>query len=216
MRLSSGAATYARMDAITPAILALAASPWIYALLLALVLADSLFPLIPSEAAIVGLAALGAASGQPDLVLLLLTAAFGAMVGDAAAYGLGRWSRRRGWSPSLPGPLTRLMDWARAGLERRTGVVLLTARFIPWARLAINLVAGLQAYPARRLVPFWILASTVWAAWNTAIGHLAGRWFAQEPIVAMLIAILAALVLGGLIDVVAAWLGRWVARNRKG
>lgn len=191
------------MDALGPFILTLAASPWIYALLLALVLADSLFPLIPSEAAIVSLAALGATAGAPDLWLLLLTACVGAVMGDAAAFGLGRWSRGR--SLPLPAPLVRLMDWAHRGLARRPGLVLLTARFIPWARLAINLVAGREAWVVWRLLPFWAVASALWALYNTAIGVLAAQWFAQSPLLAMLVAILVAVVCGGLVDLVVTW-----------
>ncbi len=186
------------MDALGPFILTLAASPWIYALLLALVLADSLFPLIPSEAAIVSLAALGASAGAPDLRIILLTAFVGAVMGDAAAFGLGRWSR--GHALPLPQPVARLMDWAHRGLARRPGLVLLTARFIPWARLAINLVAGREAWQARRLLPFWMIASALWALYNTAIGVLAAHWFEESPLLAMLVAILAAVLCGGLID----------------
>lgn len=191
------------MDAIGPFLLTLAHSPWIYALLLALVLADSLFPLIPSEAAIVSLAALGASAGAPDLGLLLLTAFVGAVMGDASAFGLGRWSRHR--ALPVPAPVRRLMDWAHRGLARRPGLVLLTARFIPWARLAINLVAGREAWTIRRLLPFWMIASALWALYSTAIGVLAARWFSQSPLLAMLVAILAAVVCGGLIDLVVTW-----------
>lgn len=213
MRLSPWAHTYAGMDALTALILTLAASPWIYGAVLLLVLADSLFPLIPSEAAIVGLAALSAATGAPDLLVLAVTAAGSAVLGDAAAFGLGRWSRRAGWTLPHPGPLARLMDWGRAGLEHRTGLLLLTARFIPWARLAVNLVAGLEGHRALRLLPFWAIASLAWAGWNTAIGYLAGQWFGQSPLLAMALAIVAAILCGALVDLAASWLRRRAGRD---
>jgi membrane protein DedA with SNARE-associated domain len=43
--------------------------------------------------------------------------------------------------------LQRAQRWARGRLEAGTAVVLFTARFIPFARLAINLVAGATRIP---------------------------------------------------------------------
>jgi membrane protein DedA with SNARE-associated domain len=51
---------------------------------------DGFFPPVPSEVAAVGLAALAAAGGTPNLGLVLLAATSGAYVGDLIAYAIGR------------------------------------------------------------------------------------------------------------------------------
>lgn len=57
------------MDAWNELISPLVASPWIYVLVFVFVLIDAFFPPIPSELAVVGLAALSAATGTPDTCL---------------------------------------------------------------------------------------------------------------------------------------------------
>lgn len=188
------------MDFLPDVILSLAASPWIYLAALALVILDGFFPLFPSEAVIVGLAALCASTGSPNLIPLLLVATLGSATADTATYLLGRMVGRRRLDNLRLRPLSRLLDWAETGLATRPAMLILVARFIPWGRLAVNLMAGALAYPYLRHAPYCLLASTLWAIYNVAMGYLAGRWFMGNPLLGMVIAIILAIGFGLVLD----------------
>lgn len=96
--------------------------------------------------------------------------------------------------------LQRAQSWARGRLEAGTALVLFTGRFIPFARLAINLVAGATRIPIARYLPLVILAATGWATYQAAIGVLLATIFPGAPIVAVVISVVVAIGLGALID----------------
>ena len=181
-------------------ILPLAASPWIYVVVAIFVIIDGIFPLFPSEAVVVGLAALASSSGVPSGPLLLLAAASGAVLGDSAAFAIGKGLGQTRMDLRRYGLLARMLDWTSAGLRQRPGTFILTARFIPMARLAVNLTAGLEGFPYLRFLPLCALASLAWATCNVAIGFAAGQWFGENPLLGMCIAIGLAMSLGWLAD----------------
>ncbi len=188
------------MDIVTDLILSLATSPWVYLITLLLVVLDSLAPVFPSELVIVGLASLAASSAAPDPLVLLAVAATGAMVGDMLTYLLGRTIGIRRLQATRFRPLARLLRWAGRRMGRHTGMVILTARFIPFARLAVNLTAGSTGFALARFLPVCLLAGSAWAAYNVAMGTLAGHWFSHQPLLGMLLAVALAVVLGLALD----------------
>lgn len=196
------------MDLLSDFIFSLAASPWVYLLALGLVVIDGLFPVFPSEIVIVGLAALAAFNAVPDAWLLLIVAALGAVLGDMLTYTLGRLIGVRRLQSTPFRPLARSMRWASRRMGPRMGMVILTARFIPFARLAVNLTAGSTGLPFRRFAPFCVLAGLAWASYNVGMGTLAGRWFADQPLLAMALAIVLVASVGFLLDLLAKRLRR--------
>ena len=196
------------MDLLNDVILPLAASPWIYLVTLALVVLDGVFPVFPSEVVIVGLASLAASSAVPDPLLLILVAALGAMIGDTLTYLLGRLAGIRRLQATRLRPLARMLRWASRRMNRRAGMVILTARFIPFARLAVNLTAGSTGFPLTRFAPFCALAGLAWALYNVAMGTLAGHWFSGQPLWGMGLAIAFAILIGLVLDAASARLRR--------
>lgn len=196
------------MDILHELVLPLASSPWVYAIALALVVLDGVFPVFPSEVVVVGLAALAASSAVPDVVLLLVVASAGAILGDTLTYGLGRQIGIRRLQQTRLRPLARLLRWASRRLGSRAGLVVLTARFIPFARLAVNLTAGSTGFAYIRFAPFCLAAGIVWAAYNVTMGYLAGQWFARQPLLGMALAIGLAVAIGFALDILATWLRR--------
>ena len=188
------------MDALTDIILPLAASPWIYPIALGLVILDGFFPLFPSEAVIVGLSALAASTGVPSVLPMILTAALGAVLADSATYASGRTLGRRRIESLPVKPMHRLLGWAEHSLAHRPTILVLVARFIPWARLAVNLSAGALAFPYRRYAPLCVLASCLWAVYNVTMGYLAGQWFSENPLLGMAIAVVFAIAMGIVLD----------------
>ncbi len=129
-----------------------------------LLIAENLFPPIPSE---VVLPLAGFLVGRGDLSLwgALLAATFGSVAGAIILYGLGRWGGRR--------LVLRYGKWLRVdeeGLGRAEGWfrrygdwLVLVARVIPVARSIVSIPAGTAKMPLPRFVVLTTIGS---AAWN--------------------------------------------------
>jgi membrane-associated protein len=108
--------------------------------------------------------------------------------------GLDRWRWMRRDSAQ------RAIRWAREGLHRRATVLILTARYIPVGRVAVNVTAGATGLARRRFFGLSTLAGLSWAVYSVGIGLFAGRWLAGNPLLAALLGIAIALTIGVVID----------------
>jgi len=188
------------MDAINVFIVDAAGQWWVYLLLFVLCMVDGFFPPLPSESVVVALAAAAVSAGVPNIWLVVLVAALGAIAGDNTAYAIGgsigtrrfRWMRR-------PRPAAAFA-WARRGLDHRGAVLILSARYIPVGRVAVNMMAGATGYSRRRFAAFTVLAGVSWALYSAGIGTLAGRWVSDNHVVAVVLSIAVAMLMGLLLD----------------
>jgi membrane-associated protein len=188
------------MDVISELIMTAAASPWLYLLLAAICLIDAFFPPVPSETVVVGVAALAVSTGTPWLWLVILVSAVGAIIGDNIAYAIGRGIGTARFSWMRRPRVAAAFAWARRGLDRRPASLILTARYIPVGRIAVNMMAGATRFPRRRFVPLSVVAGASWAAYSVAIGTLFGHWFHDNPIIAVVFAIAFAIITGLIVD----------------
>jgi membrane protein DedA with SNARE-associated domain len=164
------------------------ASAWVYPLILGVAALDAVFPLVPSEATVIAAAAL---AGAGDLVLsfVLISAAGGAVIGDNAAYLLGRVGRG-----PVVSRLLRSTSWrervtrAETMLRERSGTIIVVSRFIPGGRTATMLSAGLVGLPWRRFAAYDLGAGILWAAYAGLIGLVGGKAFTDKPLYALLLA----------------------------
>ena len=190
------------MQAINDFILAAAGQPWVLILVFACCVIDGFFPPIPSESVVVGLAAVAAGAGVPNVALLAATAAAGAFLGDNIAYLLGRNTGTRRWAWMRGNRMQRAFRWAGAELRKRPASLILVARFVPIGRVAVNLTAGATGFPRPRFVALTVLSAVLWAAYSVAIGLFFGQWFAENHLLAVVAAVICAIGLGVLLDVV--------------
>lgn len=188
------------VDIINEFILQAAASPWLYLVMFATALIDGFFPPIPSETVLVAAAAVAMSTGETNMLLLILVAAVGAIIGDNLAYTFGRvvginrfkWMRR----PRV----TTAFNRAEKALSRNGVALILGARYIPVGRVAVNISAGALRYPRRRFMAVSTVAGLSWALYSTAIGMLAGHWLSEQPLLSAVAGIVFAVVLGFIID----------------
>jgi membrane-associated protein len=188
------------LDAINTVVIDAAGQPWVLAVLFACCVIDGFFPPVPSESLVVGLAAVAVSSGVPNLWLIIAISAAGAVVGDNIAYLIGRrigtdrfrWMRR----PRVKAASER----AGRELARRSASYIITARYIPVGRVAVNMTAGATGVPHPRFLGLSILAGLSWAAYSVSFGVVAGSWAEDNPVLAMAIAIVLALAVGLLVD----------------
>ena len=148
-------------------IAALAASPWLVPALFALVVGDAFLVVLPSETAVVALGALCGHHGRARRCRPCVpVAAAGAVVGDALCYLIGRRVGLDRWRWQREGRVGRAIARVRATVHRRTAVLVFTARYVPFARIAVNLAAGAGRVPLRRYLPLSFAAGVAWACYN--------------------------------------------------
>jgi len=120
-----------------------------YVIAIAVPALDAVFPVLPSETAIIALGVATAGSTDPRIALLVVCCAMGAFLGDNLSYLLGRrfgpWAERR-FFPGEKG--ARRRAWAERSLERFGMQLIVVCRFFPGGRTAVTLYCGLIGYPA--------------------------------------------------------------------
>ena len=131
------------MDVINELILQTVASPWLYAVLLAVTIIDGFFPPVPSETVLVAAAAVLASTGEFWTLLPLgLIAAVGATIGDNIAFALGRRLGTTRWAWMRRPRVASAFAHAERALAHRSAALILGARYIPVGRVAVNMSAG--------------------------------------------------------------------------
>ena len=177
----------------------LLSSPWALLTMSLLVLGDALVVVLPGEIAVTALGAIAASTGSPPLWAVIACAAIAAVTGDAACYLIGRTVGTERWR-WMRGPRVRsALEWARRRLDRGTATVLFTARFVPFARLAINLVAGASRIHPPRYLGLAAFAAAGWAGYQTSVGAIVGAIVPGGPVV---VSIVVAIGLGVAIDLI--------------
>lgn len=163
------------------------ASPWAYAAILAVAALDALLPLVPSETTLISAGVL-AGAGDLQLGLVIAAGAAGAYAGDTSAYSLGRrfgpWVERRLFSGAKS---ARTKEWAERTLERRGGIIIFGARFVPGGRTATTVTAGLVRMRWARFAFFAGIAGIAWASYAGLVGYLGGRAFENDPLLGLLL-----------------------------
>lgn len=175
-------------------------SPWTYVFLFGIAALDVLFPLVPSETSVI-LAGVLAGTGDLELVLVVLFAGTGAVVGDNASYSIGRTAGPWVVERFFHGERRKRIDWAEKQIEERGPYLIVIGRFIPGGRTAITLAAGLLKMPWRKFISFDVIAGAVWATYAALLGYVGGRTFEENPLYGFLIAFAVALAVTGIIEV---------------
>ncbi len=148
---------------------------WGYSGIFLLMVAEHLFPPIPSEV-IMPLAGYLAASGKLSLLPTVIAGTLGSVVGTSAWFVIGwwigaarlkRWAARHGRLMTLsPGDI----DLAQAWFDRRGGAAVFLGRMIPAVRTLISVPAGIARMSQWRFFAFTVLGSLLWTLILTLSG----------------------------------------------
>jgi membrane-associated protein len=176
-------------------------SPLSYLIAILIPALDAIFPVLPSETAVIALGVATAGSTDPRIGLLVACAAIGAFLGDNLCYLVGqRFGPRveRRFFSSEKGKRRR--QWAERSLTRFGTQIIIVCRFIPGGRTAVTLSCGLIGYPRRRFVFATAIAAIIWALYAFLLGRLGGRVFEDRPWLGFLVAFGVTLVITGMIE----------------
>jgi membrane-associated protein len=187
----------------------LTGSMWTYPLLFAICAGDAVFPVLPSETAMI-VCGIQAARGQLSLGWVIAIGAAGAFLGDNMSYAGGRWVGQPVVERFFAGERARgRLDWAKRFLRQRGSYVLIIARFIPGGRTATTFTAGLVRLRwTTRFVPYIFVAAVLWAVYGALLGYVGGRLFRDQPLLALLIAFGFAAAVTGAVEG-----GRWLRKR---
>ncbi len=145
-----------------------------------LMLAENLFPPIPSEAI---LPLTGFLVGRGDLAFFptLVVSTSGSLLGAFALYALGRWGGRK--LIVRHGKLLRVtdadLDRADGWFDRYDGWVVLFGRMVPFVRSVVSIPAGLSEMPMLRFAILTAVGSGAWNALLIGTGWMLGENWAR-------------------------------------
>jgi membrane protein DedA with SNARE-associated domain len=180
----------------------LSEAPLAYLVLFVVAAGDAILPALPSESAVILAGVLSAAESNLVIGWVVVAAAAGAFVGDNTSYAIGRTGGRL-VCPWLTGPRRQAtVQWARQELDRRGGLIVVVARFIPGGRTAATLTAGLTRFAYGRFAAFAALAAVSWALYAGLLGYLGGRVFHDRVWLAVLVAFALAAVLALAVELI--------------
>jgi membrane-associated protein len=160
---------------------------WMYALLFAVVFAETglvVTPILPGDSLLFAAGAL-AATGALDINLLLVLLVAAAILGDAVNYHIGR-----AVGPRIFRSVDRTSFWQRAlnrehlerthqFFEKYGGKAVVFGRFVPIVRTFVPFVAGAGAMTYSKFVVFNVGGAVLWVG----ICTLAGYGFGTIPVV---------------------------------
>jgi len=179
---------------------------WVYALLFAIIFAETGFvvtPFLPGDSLLFVAGTLAATGGLDVqwLIPLLIAASFG---GDNTNYWIGHHLGPRVFRHNSSRLLNHeYLDRTRDFYNRHGGKTILLARFLPILRTFAPFVAGVGRMPYARFLAFSLTGSVLWIG----LFVLAGYFFGHLPVVRqnltlMMLGIIAVSLLPGTI----AWL----------
>lgn len=177
---------------------ALLASDWVLVVLFAMAVLDGLFPPVPSETALIALAAAHTGGGSPPVALVVIVAVAGACSGDQLTYQIGK--ALNGRPPRRGARGTRTLERGRALVLRRGGPMLLAARFVPGGRAAVTVAAGAAGFPRVQFTRWTGAGAGLWACFYALIGTAAGDLWDTSPWLAVAVGVGCGSGVGFLVD----------------
>jgi membrane-associated protein len=158
---------------------------WVYAMLFAIIFAETglvVTPFLPGDSLLFAVGALAARPERPlDLwvAIALLTAA--AVIGDAVNYAIGKRLGPRIFfkkeSAGLIGKLMNRRHLEAAGrfFERHGGKAVIMARFVPIVRTFVPFVAGAGAMNYRKFALYNVVGAVAWVGICVGAGYIFGN-----------------------------------------
>lgn len=145
----------------------------------ALVFLETVFPPLPSEA-VLGLAGWQAQMGRMNLVLAMIAATIGAVLGGLVFYAFGAWfGEERAKTLLARVPLIDRDDLdAASDFFRRYGQrIVFFGRFVPIVRSLVSIPAGAQRMPLGTFIVLTALGAGSWNAILIGAGYLLGTQY---------------------------------------
>jgi membrane-associated protein len=151
---------------------------WVYAILFAIIFAETGFvitPFLPGDS-LLFVAGTLAAIGELDVHLLAVLLIVAAILGNSVNYAIGRWLGRHLFKDSGSRWLNPAhLERAHAFYEHHGGKAVVISRFLPIVRTYIPFVAGMGAMSPSRFTAYNIGGAVLWVGSLTYLGYFFGN-----------------------------------------
>ncbi|MFJ3030072.1 DedA family protein [Curtobacterium sp. NPDC087080] len=186
------------MDAAQEMVLQLVGTPWAFLVVGLVLAAGSVAVFLPSQALVVAVGTLlvGGDGGLLPVLVLVVAATVGMVLGDVALWHLARTVDlgSRSWF-SRP-KVRKARESIDARYRKAPGRIAVLGRFIPMGRLTTNLVGADSGLDLRRFLVTCLVADVVWAAYCVGIAAATGSWSRDQPFLVTTLAVVASILLG--------------------
>lgn len=179
---------------------------WVYALLFLILFVETglvVMPFLPGDSLLFMVGAL-AGAGAMNLPVAMAVLLAGAILGDQVNYSIGRyvgpkvfqWENSRWFNK-------KAFDAAHAFYEKRGGITIILARFLPFVRTFAPFVAGVADMSRAKFTAYNVVGGVIWVVGLTVVGYLFGNIpFVQQNLSKI---ILAMILLPGLVALYGGW-----------
>jgi len=153
--------------------------PWLYALLFAIIFAETgliVFPFLPGDSIlfIAGTVTAGAAGLNVHLLVALLIVA--AIAGDSVNYAIGNYIGPKVFDkPDSRWFRQEHLRRTQAFYDRYGGVTIIIGRFVPIIRTFAPFLAGVAGMSYRRFLSFNVIGAILWITSLVYAGYLFGN-----------------------------------------
>ena len=184
--------------------------PWIYAILFAIIFAETGFvvtPFLPGDSLLFVAGALAAVGGM-DIGVLILTLSLAAVLGNSLNYSIGRYLGPKVFQwPDSRFFNRHALEKTHAFYERHGGKTLVMSRFLPLFRTFAPFVAGIGAMHWWRFTLFNVVGGVAWAGSLSLVGY----WFGNVPVIKNNLTV--AIVVIVVVSLIPAVIGWWQHRQ---
>ena len=171
-----------------------------------LIALDAVFPVFPGETTLNAASTL-AAQGQLSLILVIISGALGAIVGDSSLYWIARRNAHRVESQVTKAKQNPKVVTGLAFLGSSAPLLLVLGRYVPGVRFLVNATMGLEKHPYRHFLLWSSVGGTLWATYTCLLAYWVGTALSDFP--------LASIVISGVISSAAILVLLIVIRRRR-
>jgi membrane-associated protein len=159
--------------------------PWIYAILFAVIFAETglvVTPFLPGDSLLFVAGALAALGGM-DVHVLVFTLVAAAFLGNTVNYAIGRWLGQRFFDEGRSRWLKpEYLERTHAFYDRFGGAAVIVSRFLPIIRTYVPFVAGLARMSRASFTAYNAIGAVLWVASLCYAGFFFGNlpWVKQN------------------------------------
>jgi membrane-associated protein len=184
--------------------------PWIYALLFAIIFAETglvVTPFLPGDALLFAVGTLTTTNGPLNLPLILVLLTVAGILGHTTNYWIGNKIGKKLFS----NPQSRIfnqkhLEQTHAFYERHGAKTIVLSRFIPLIRTFAPFVAGMGSMNYRQFFAYNVIGAFVWVFGVVLLGHFFGNIpYVQKNFSLVILAIIVVSMMPPTLEFLRAW-----------
>ena len=181
--------------------LALEYGPWLYALLFAVVFAETglvVTPFLPGDSLlfVAGAVAAGVAGAGLDVHVLVGVLIAAAILGDSVNYAIGRWIGPKVFEHESRWIKREYLTQTQSFYDRYGAVTIIIGRFVPIVRTFAPFLAGVAALRYPRFLAYNVAGGILWVASLVYAGYLFGNlpWVREHLTLIVVVIVVVSLI----------------------